>query len=472
MAQLDANIILGGRPAQIESPVNALARVLQVKDMQSQGQMRDMQMQDAMRERESSNKLAELYRSSMGPDGKIDRNRLFQGAAQAGLGTKIPGLQKQFADADEQTGKVDAAAFKLANDRYGVMKQTMGALYQRQDLTKDLVLQAGQELVQAGILKPEMYEKAIATMPDDPMQLRARLRDGLASQMKPEDILTAFAPKPEKIDNGQQISFRDTNPNSPTYGQATGGAPVQKLQTLESIASNATQRRGQNMTDARASERLTYDKSKPTNQPGGRKPMTAAQEAKYREEVAKDYQAANTNLANMNEVLNSIDEVRTAPGLDRATGVMSYLPSMPGGDAAAAEVRLKNLEGKITQLGKAAAAQGGAVGPMAVQEWKIVRDMIAAVDPAKGKQAMLDQIDLIEQTVIGAAERIKDVYSKQYSPDAEMYPQFQELKVPKRGNPAKPKAAASPQDQQALEWANANPNDPRAKQILQRLGGR
>jgi hypothetical protein len=30
--------------------------------------------------------------------------------------------------------------------------------------------------------------------------------------------------------------------------------------------------------------------------------------------------------------------------------------------------------------------------------------------------------------------------------------------------------ARSPRDQQALEWANANPNDPRAAQIKQRLG--
>lgn len=254
MAQLDASIILGGRPAQIESPVNALAKVLQVQGMQQQGQMRDLQMQDAMEARTSKNKLAELYRSAVGADGKIDRNRLFQGAAQQGMGAQIPALQKQFAEADEQTGKVDAAAFKLANDRYGAMKQTMGALYQRQDLTKDLVLQAGQELVQAGILKPEMYEKAIATMPDDPMQLRARLRDGLASQMKPEDILTAFAPKPEKIDNGQTIGFRDVNPNSPTYGKNTGGATVQKQMTPGEISRDATQRRGQNMTDARSRE--------------------------------------------------------------------------------------------------------------------------------------------------------------------------------------------------------------------------
>lgn len=36
--------------------------------------------------------------------------------------------------------------------------------------------------------------------------------------------------------------------------------------------------------------------------------------------------------------------------------------------------------------------------------------------------------------------------------------------------PAAPAAALSPQDQQALDWANQNPTDPRAAQIRQRLG--
>jgi hypothetical protein len=34
-----------------------------------------------------------------------------------------------------------------------------------------------------------------------------------------------------------------------------------------------------------------------------------------------------------------------------------------------------------------------------------------------------------------------------------------------------PPAALSPEDAQAREWAIQNPNDPRAKQIMQRLGG-
>lgn len=107
MSQIDARIALGFQPqTQIQDPTNALAKMLQVQGAQQEGQMRAMQMQDAQEARTSKNKLAELYQSSMGADGKIDRNKLYQGAAQGGLGAQIPGLQKQFADVDEQAGKI------------------------------------------------------------------------------------------------------------------------------------------------------------------------------------------------------------------------------------------------------------------------------------------------------------------------------------------------------------------------------
>jgi hypothetical protein len=431
MAQLDPNIILQAKQPQIENPMNNLAKLMQVQGMQQQNQLGQLKMDEHRVAGERRNKLASLlqgqYETPEARESALLSGGFMDEASK--LGTDRRANQKSDLE-------IDTSRQKLATERYTTFKKTLGALESRPDLSKDLVTQVGQELVAAGIIPDAMYQTAIANMPDDPNQLRMRLREGVTAQMAPDKMLEFFAPKPEKIDSGQTIGFRDTNPNSPTYGQNTGGAPVQKQMTPGEVASSRVAQG--NLAVAQGNlqvsrDRLGWDKNKPTNQPGGRKPMTAAQEAKYREEVAKDYQAANTNLANMNEVLNSIDEVRTAPGLDGVTGASSYFPSIPGGKAAAAEVRLKNLEGKITQLGKAAAAQGGAVGPMAVQEWKIVRDMIASVDPAKGKQAMLDQIDLIEQTVIGAAERIKDVYSKQYSPDADLYPQFQELKIPKRG---------------------------------------
>jgi hypothetical protein len=76
-----------------------------------------------------------------------------------------------------------------------------------------------------------------------------------------------------------------------------------------------------------------------------------------------------------------------------------------------------------------------------VQEWKIVRDMIAAIDPKKGDKPLVEQLSLVEAQANGAAARIRDAYEKQYSADFERYPQFQEIGGKK---PAAPKAAGAP----------------------------
>lgn len=235
MAQLDASIILGGKPAQIESPVNALAKMLQIQEAQQGNQMRGMQMQDAQTARERGNRLSAL----LGKQYATPEER--EGALlEGGFMDEAGKLSKNRLEATKQGVELDEKKFKVANDRYGVYKKTLGALANSPNLSKGLVLQAGQELVDAGVLPAEMFAKVSQGLPDDPAALKADLQRGVASQMTPEQMFTVFAPKPEKMDNGASIGFRDTNPNSPTYGQATAGAAIQKQQSPDSIASNAT----------------------------------------------------------------------------------------------------------------------------------------------------------------------------------------------------------------------------------------
>ncbi len=235
MATLDANIILGGKPAQIESPVNALAKMLQIQEAQQGNQIRGMQMQDAQTARERGNRLSAL----LGKQYATPEER--EGALlEGGFMDEAGKLSKNRLEATKQKVELDEKTFKVANDRYGVYKKTLGALANSPNLSKGLVLQAGQELVDAGVLPAEMFAKVSQGLSDDPTALKADLQRGVVSQMTPEQMFTVFAPKPEKMDNNASIGFRDTNPNSPTYGQATAGAPIQKQQSPDSIASNAT----------------------------------------------------------------------------------------------------------------------------------------------------------------------------------------------------------------------------------------
>jgi hypothetical protein len=162
------------------------------------------------------------------------------------------------------------------------------------------------------------------------------------------------------------------------------------------------------------------------------KALTEPQLIKLRTDVSKDYKAATTTLSQMEDLLDSIEKVKTAPGLSAATGFTGkFLPSFPEGKAAQAETRLANLRGKVTALGKATAAMSGAIGSIANQEWKILSDQIAALDEVKGKGPLLEQIDLVEQQARGAIERVRDTYEKTRAEDFERFPQFRDLPAPR-----------------------------------------
>jgi len=173
----------------------------------------------------------------------------------------------------------------------------------------------------------------------------------------------------------------------------------------------------------------------PAKEPAA-KPLTAAQEAARRDKLGKEFKSASSALQTTQDVLDSIAAVKDSPGLSRATGFTgTMLPSFPEGQAAQAETRLANLKGKITALGKAAAAASGAIGSIANQEWKILADQIAAIDPVKGTGPLLEQIGLVEAQALGAMERIQDAYNRQFGEDFERFPQFKDLPPPKSTQP-------------------------------------
>ena len=160
--------------------------------------------------------------------------------------------------------------------------------------------------------------------------------------------------------------------------------------------------------------------------------FTPAQLQKRRDTLGKEYKSAVAALQTTQDVLDSVTQVKESEGLSRATGFTgTMLPSFPGGEAAFAETRLKNLKGKVTALGKAAAAATGSIGQIANQEWKILADQIAAIEEIKGTGPLLEQLDLLEAQAQGTMQRIKDAYDKQFGEDFERFPQFAELPEPK-----------------------------------------
>jgi hypothetical protein len=160
----------------------------------------------------------------------------------------------------------------------------------------------------------------------------------------------------------------------------------------------------------------------------GPKPLTAPQEAKLRANITKDYKSARSTIDMMLNpvagVVAAVNNVRKlSPDQKEAiTGYSGYLPTMYA-STKSADTAVKNLKGKVTEMGKSVAALTGAIGQMAVQEWRIVSDMIASLDLEGMGAADLDnQLDIIEAQARRAVDVTRDAYENQYVEEFDRYP--------------------------------------------------
>ena len=379
---------------QIQAPkeTNLLAQYGQMQQIQNaQNQNRLADLAYGQQEQSIANEKAmnQAYAGAVGADGKIDRNMLYSSLAQGGFGSKLPAIQEGFAKADKSSGEVDAQKFKLANDRYKIYQSSLGALSQEPNLTKEMVMQSGQSLVDQGILPAEMLSQSVARLSDDPEQLRAMLTQGLKTQLTPEQMFTVFGAKPTQVDTGQTISFRDTNPNSPTFGQAIGGAPVQKMQSPESIASNALTRRGQNLTDAR-----------------GRDFNATKVEENLIKREAQD-SASNltkaSQVASFDTMLGTLDRLGAHPGLSRSVGIVGALPTRPGSESANFQAELNTFQ---SQAFLPMVAQLKGMGALSDAEGKKLTAAVGALDPKMGEVAFRASVDRITADMQAARNRM------------------------------------------------------------------
>jgi hypothetical protein len=286
-------------------------------------------------------------------------------------------------------------------------------------------------------------EQALAEVPDDPTQFeqyRQQEAMGMAEWLKSQQPKTVG----NRVFDPRTMSYIDP-PERPQV--AAPGAPVAVM---------GPDGRPQYVSREQASGMTPFTPAAVKFIGGGAggaggagagaapKPLTPVQSAKRRDQLGKEFKTAQNALQTTQDVLDSIAFVKAEPGLSRATGFTGALPSFSEGAAASAETRLKNLEGKVTALGKAQAASSGAIGSIANQEWQILRDQIAALDRLKGTGPLLGQLDLVEAQAQGAMERIKDAYQRQFGEDFEQFPQFADLPAPKTSFKPRAPAAGKP----------------------------
>ena len=155
--------------------------------------------------------------------------------------------------------------------------------------------------------------------------------------------------------------------------------------------------------------------------------------------------------------VKDIEKLRDHPGLSEITGIAAgRLPGLTANGRAA-----QALYDKIVAKGGFQALQdlrdasktGGALGNVSNQEGKQLTASFAAIDRRQNAKDVKEALNQAIGDIEGSKTRLKEAYDMTYA--------YRTERIGK---------ALSAQDQQALEWANANPKDARSAQIKKRLG--
>lgn len=252
---VDSSIAMSGRQIQVADPIDVQGKVATLRQLAGQQQLQQMQIQAAQRTQDQDQTLADLYKGNVNADGTINRQGVMSGAAQGGLGARLPALQKQFADADKATADVghvgaqtDELKWKTAKSKIEASGAALSSLLSNPNTTHDDVIRSMVGLVQQGIVTPEQGQQAIRELPGDPVRLRQYLVQKGMEVMDAGKRMEMMAPKRTEVNDGKTTQFVDTNP----YTNPQGPAPIRMQTTPGQDQSNATQVRGQNFVNARA----------------------------------------------------------------------------------------------------------------------------------------------------------------------------------------------------------------------------
>lgn len=344
MAQIDTSIYSNIKPVQLENPLAQYAQLAQVQNAQNQNRLADLAYGEKQREISQTNALNDIYKNAVGADGKIDRQKVFTGAAQGGLGNKLPALQKVFAEQDKATADLDKTKLEGITKRLEIAGQAFG--YVRNNPTLEAAHSVLDYLGQNGVYSPEQvaqYKAAVAANPANVKQL---------ADQAFQSVLSAQAQLP-KVETRNTGGSTDTMQINPVTGAVNVVNSVKNTQSPDSIASQATQRRGQDLVDARARQTNDLKKQELEQNQGSGLPVLGvpvptvtpwsnqsnakdankvklAEQTRGAKEVEKDLDAARTESANAEAAARFLElnkQISTG-GIDDRLGVSRWAQSM------------------------------------------------------------------------------------------------------------------------------------------------
>ena len=204
---IDANIAMGVKPMRLDNPMDSYGKALTLQQLMGQAQETQQARQDKLT-------LNDLYKTAVSPDGKLDRNAMFTGAAQRGMGAQIPGMQKTFNEQDKAQREAEKAQLEQHLKKFELAGQIMNGVTDQPswDRAREMTAQAfGPEA--AAKLPPEYNPALIAENQARAMDQNTRLEQ----QWKAKEYTTPTA-------NAVLSATTSTANNAATVGASLANA--------------------------------------------------------------------------------------------------------------------------------------------------------------------------------------------------------------------------------------------------------
>lgn len=382
MAQIDTSMYNQLKPVQIENPLAQYAQLAQVQSAQNQNKLAELAFGEKQREVNENRLLGDAYKSALKPDGTIDRTTLYSGLAQGGLGTKIPGVQKGFADQDKSQREAEKAQIEGHLKKFEAAGQIMAPVKDQASWTIAKQQTAQVFGAEAAAQMPDVYDPALVE------QKRAQamtVKDQLEQMWKQKGYdldVSKFGYQQQNDAQNRQVTVR---------GQDISASTALRGQNM----SSETARRGQDMTDSRTRE---FNDTK-------------VEENKIKRE-AKDETAnltKSSQIASFDTMLGTLDRLGKHPGLSRSVGAIGAFPTMPGSDSANFQAELNTFQ---SQAFLPMVAQLKGMGALSDAEGKKLTAAVGALDPKMGEKAFRESVSRITADMESARKRMVGGASK------------------------------------------------------------
>jgi hypothetical protein len=499
---LDPRIALGVQPLQIESPINTMSQIAQLRAGQQQEQFNAMRLAQAQRQQQES----EQFNALMARGGATPQELIQTGSGRAALKSVGEAFKMEQEGRKEQR-LAQQAQLKLGADQLGAVQQAFRGMSALPDteLTRDKVIARLLPLEQIGVPR-SVIEATVAQVSDDPAANRREIQAVLQAGMAPKDQSSLTAPKLEPVSVDGRTVMVDMNPNSPTFSQPkliTPSAPFNlspgqmRVEGGRVVAQAPFAPRPEAMrpepaptvtevTDPTDPNRtLRIDARQYTGggvgSPGVLGVSRQQEGALTRKEIQKReaarpqatlaFKAVETNSASL---IRDLNELYNHPGLEGMTGLIAGRTPNLTGSAREAQALLDYIKAKgtfaVLQAMRDASKTGGALGNVSNFEVKKLEDAFGTLTQTQNTDSVKRALLRIISDTEGASARVREAFDTTYEYRNEEAPAGRsaidvpdtssQVTTPEPMRPAQALGDLSPEEQEEL------------LQLRQRLGAR